>query len=156
MEINLTLVIQMLVFAAFVWFTMKFVWPPLQKALEDRRQKIAEGLAAAERGRRELELSQQRITEDLKLAKAKSAEIIEKANFRATQLVEEAKEEAVKQSEQVAKIAGEHLEQDVNRARDSLRKDVGRLAVAGAERILMREIDEKQNSVLIDKLIEEI
>jgi F-type H+-transporting ATPase subunit b len=156
LDINLTLIVQMLVFATFVWFTMKFVWPPLQKALEDRAHKIADGLAAAERGHRELELTQQRIIEEMKVAKAKSAEIIDKANFRATQLVEEAKEDAQKQASHVAKVANEHLQQEINRAKDSLRKDVGRLAVAGAEKILMREIDEKQNGVLIDNLIEEI
>lgn len=156
MDINLTLVVQMLVFITFVWFTMRFVWPPLEKALEERRHKIAEGLAAAERGKRELELAQQRILEELKVARAQAAEILEKANLRATQLIEEAKEEAVKQAEQVAKISAEHLEQEVNRAKDSLRKDIGQLAVAGAEKILMREIDVKQNSALIDNLIEEI
>lgn len=156
MGINLTLVIQMLVFATFVWFTMKFVWPPLQKALEERQNKIADGLAAAERGRRELELTQHRISDEMKHAKTQAADIIEKANFRAVQLIEEAKGEARHQAEHVAKVANEHLSQEVNRARDSLRKDVGRLAVAGAEKILMREIDEQRNSVLIDNLIEEI
>ncbi len=156
MEINFTLIIQMLVFAVFVWFTMKYVWPPLQKALADRQSKIADGLAAAERGHRELELTQQRISEELKSAKAKAHEIIEKANYRANQLIDEAKDEAVKQAMQIAKLAQESLEQEVNRAKDALRKDVGRLAVAGAEKILMREIDDKQNQVLIDNLIEEI
>lgn len=156
MGINLTLVIQMLVFATFVWFTMKFVWPPLQKALEERQNKIADGLAAAERGRRELELTQHRITDEMKHAKVQAAEIIEKANFRAVQLIEEAKDDARQQADHVAKVANEHILLEVNRAKDSLRKDVGRLAVAGAEKILMREIDEQRNSVLIDNLIEEI
>lgn len=156
MELNFTLVIQMLVFAVFVWFTMKYVWPPLQKALADRQSKIADGLAAAERGHRELELTQQRVSEELKAAKAKAQDIIDKANYRANQLIEEAKEEAVKQALQIAKLAQENLEQEVNRAKDSLRKDVCKLAVAGAEKILMREIDEKQNQALIDNLIAEI
>lgn len=156
MEINVTLVIQMLVFAVFVWFTMKYVWPPLQKALEERQSKIADGLAASERGKRELELTQQRISEEMKIAKAKSNEIIDKANIRATQLIEEAKDEALKQATQLAKVAHEHLDQEINRAKDNLRKDVGKLAVAGAEKILMREIDDKQNQVLIDNLIKEI
>lgn len=156
MEINFTLVIQMLVFAVFVWFTMKYVWPPLQQALADRQSKIAEGLAAAERGHRELELTQQRLSEEMKAAKAKAHEIIEKANYRANQLIEEAKVEAQKQALQIAKIAQENLEQEINRAKDTLRKDVGKLAVAGAEKILMREIDEQQNQVLIDNLLEEI
>lgn len=156
MEINFTLVIQMLVFAVFVWFTMKYVWPPLQKALADRQSKIAEGLAAAERGHRELELTQQRLSDEMKAAKAKAHEIIEKANYRANQLIEEAKLEAQKQALQIAKIAQENLEQEINRAKDTLRKDVGKLAIAGAEKILMREIDKQQNQVLIDNLLEEI
>ena len=156
MGINLTLVIQMLVFATFVWFTMAFVWPPLQKALEERQNKIAEGLAAAERGRRELELAQHRVTDEMKNAKVHASEIIEKANLRAVQLIEEAKDVARQQAEHLAKVANEHIAQEVNRAKDTLRKDVGRLAVAGAEKILMREIDEARNSVLIDNLIEEI
>lgn len=156
MDINLTLVIQMLVFAVFVWFTMKFVWPPLQKALEDRQGKIADGLAAAERGRRELELAQQRISQELKLAKSQALEIVEKANLRASQLIEEAKVDAVKQAEHVAKVAKENIQQEVNRARDSLRKEISHLAVVAAEKILTREIDENQNKALIDNLIEEI
>lgn len=156
MNINLTLVVQMLVFGAFVWFTMKFVWPPLQKALEERQHKIAEGLSAAERGRRELELAQHRISDDIKHAKVQAAEIIEKANYRAAQLIEEAKEEARQQAEHMTKVANEHLAQEVTRAKEALRKEVGRLAVAGAEKILMHEIDEKQNRQLIDNLIEEI
>ncbi len=156
MGINLTLVVQMLVFAAFVWFTMRFVWPPLQGALEERQSKIADGLAAAERGRRELELAHHRITDDIKQAKMNAAELIEKANLRAAQLIEEAKEDARQQGEHMAKVASEHIQQEVNRARDSLRKEIGQLAAAGAEKILMREIDDKRNSVLIDNLIEEI
>ncbi len=97
MNINLTLVIQMLVFAAFVWFTMKFVWPPLAKALEERQDKIAEGLAAGERGKKELELAQHRIKDDLKAAKIQASEIIEKATKRAAQLIEVAKEDAILQ-----------------------------------------------------------
>ena len=94
MEINVTLVVQMLVFLAFVWFTMRFVWPPLSKALEERQEKIADGLAAAERGRRELELAQHRVKDEMKQAKVQASDIIEKANRRAVQIVEEAKDDA--------------------------------------------------------------
>lgn len=156
MNINLTLVVQMLVFAVFVWFTMRFVWPPLVKALHERQEKIADGLAAAERGRRELELAQHRAKDDLKHAKAQSAEIIEKANRRAAQIVDEAKGHARSESEQLAKIAQEHIMQEVNRAKDTLRKQVAVLAVAGAEKILMREVDEQTNAALLDNLIKEI
>lgn len=156
MEINLTLVVQMLVFAAFVWFTMKFVWPPLVKALEERQEKIADGLAAAERGRRELELAQHRVKDELKQAKIEAAEIIEKAGRRAAQMVDEAKDDARQEGQKIAKVAQEQIVQEMNRAKDNLRKHVATLAVAGAEKILMREIDDKTNSVLLDNLIEEI
>jgi F-type H+-transporting ATPase subunit b len=152
----MTLVVQMLVFAAFVWFTMKFVWPPLTKALEERQDKIADGLAAAERGRKELELAQHRVKDDLKHAKVQAADIIEKAARRATQIIDEAKEEARQEALKLAKNAQEQIAQEVNRAKDTLRKQVAVLAIAGAEKILMREIDEKANSVLLDNLIEEI
>lgn len=156
MNINLTLVVQMLVFAAFVWFTMRFVWPPLVKALEDRQEKIAEGLAAAERGRRELELAQHRATDEMKQAKVQSAEIVEKANRRAAQIIDEAKEDARQEAQKLSKMAGEHITQEVNRAKDGLRKQVAALAVAGAEKILVREIDEQANRALLDNLIKEI
>lgn len=156
MDINLTLIVQMLVFAAFVLFTMKLVWPPLAKALEERQDKIADGLSAAERGRKELELAQHRVKDELKQAKAQSADIVEKANKRATQIVEEAKEAAKREAQIQAKIAQEQLVQQVNHAREELRKQVGTLAISGAEKILKREIDAKTNNALLDNLIEEI
>lgn len=156
MNINLTLVVQMLVFAVFVWFTMKFVWPPLVKAMEERQEKIADGLAAAERGRRELELSQHRAKDEMKHAKVQAADIIEKANRRASQIVDDAKNDAREESQQLAKIAQDHIAQEVNRAKDDLRKQVAVLALAGAEKILMREIDEQANRALLDNLIKEI
>lgn len=156
MDINLTLVVQMLVFAAFVLFTMKLVWPPLSKALEERQDKIADGLSAAERGRKELELAQHRVKDELKQAKAQSADIIDKANKRAAQIVEEAKDAAKREAQVQIKLAQEQLAQQVNHAKDALRKQVASLAISGAERILMREVDAKANSALLDNLIEEI
>lgn len=156
MDINLTLVVQVLVFAAFVWFTMKFVWPPLVKALEERQEKIADGLAAAERGRRELELAQHRVKDEMKQAKVDAADILEKAHRRATQIVEEAKDDARLEAQKLAKIAEEQITQALNSAKDTLRKQVAVLAVAGAEKILMREIDEAANRALLTNLIAEI
>lgn len=156
LDINLTLVVQMLVFAAFVLFTMKLVWPPLAKALEERQEKIADGLAAAERGHKELELAQHRVKDELKQAKAHSVDIIEKANKRAAQIIEEAKDAARREAQIQAKIAQEQIAQQVNHAKEELRKQVAKLAVTGAERILQREIDAKANSTLLDNLIEEI
>ena len=156
MEINLTLIVQMLVSAAFVLFTMKLVWPPLAKAMEERQDKIADGLAAAERGRKELELAQHRVKDELKQAKVQSADIIEKANKRAAQIIEEAKETAKLEAQTQVKLAQEQLQQQINHAKDELRKQVANLAITGAERILMREVDAKANTALLDNLIEEI
>lgn len=156
MDINLTLVVQMLVFAVFVWFTMKFVWPPLAKAMQERQDKIADGLSAAERGRKELELAQHRVKDDLKHAKVQAAEIVEKASRRASQMIEEAKEDAKHEAQRQLQLAHENLLQEINRAKDGLRKQVAQLAVAGAEKILEREIDEQANKALLDNLIEEI
>lgn len=156
MEINLTLIVQMLVFAAFVLFTMKLVWPPLAKAMEERQDKIADGLAAAERGRKELELAQHRVKDELKQAKIQSVDIIDKANKRAAQIIEEAKEAAKHEAQMQVKLAQEQLLQQVNHAKDALRKQVANLAITGAEKILMREIDAKANTALLDNLIEEI
>lgn len=156
MDINLTLIVQMLVFAAFVLFTMKLVWPPLAKALEERQDKIADGLSAAERGRKELELAQHRVKDELKQAKAQSTDIIDKANKRAAQIIEEAKEAAKREAQVQSKLAQEQLAQQVNHAKEELRKKVAQLAVSGAEKILMREVDAKTNSALLDNLIEEI
>lgn len=135
---------------------MKFVWPPLAKAMEERQEKIADGLSSAERGRKELELAQHRVKEELKHAKAQAAEIIEKATKRGNQLIEEAKEEAKSEAQKQTKLGQEQLSQEVNRAKDDLRKQVAQLAMVGAERILKREVDEQANKALLDNLIEEI
>lgn len=156
MDINLTLIVQMLVFAAFVWFTMKFVWPPLASALEERQEKIADGMAAAERGRKELELAQHRVTDDLKQAKAQAADIVDKANKRAAEIVEEAKDAARTEAQNQARLAQEQLQQQVNQAKQTLKKQVAGLAIAGAQQILMREVDAKSNEALLNDLIEEI
>lgn len=156
LNINLTLVVQMLVFLAFVLFTMKLVWPPISKALEERQDKIADGLSAAERGRKELELAQHRVKDDLKQAKAQAALIVEKANKRGSQILEEAKEAAKLEAQVQAKQAEEQLVQQVNHAKEALRKEVAILAIVGAERILKKEIDASANSALLDNLIAEL
>jgi F-type H+-transporting ATPase subunit b len=156
LDINVTLVVQILVFMVFVWFTMKFVWPPLSKALEERQAKIADGLASAERGRKELELAQHRVREDLRQTKIQSADIIEKANRRAAQILEESKEDTRKQVKVMTKAAEEHLTQAVTQARQSLQKEMAALVVSGAEKIIKRAIDDKIDHALVDKLIEEI
>lgn len=156
MDINATLIIQMLVFGAFVWFTMAFVWPPLMKALEARRDKIADGLAAAERGRRELELAQARVKEDLKQVKEEAADMLEKAGRRAALLVEESKEQARAEAARIAKTHAEQLTQEVNRAKAALQQEVSTLALAAAEKILMAEVDEAKSRALLDSMIKEL
>lgn len=156
MDINFTLIIQMLVFATFVWFTMKFVWPPLSKALEERQERIAQGLAAAERGQKELVLAQHRVKDELKQAKVQAAEILEKAQRRAAQLIEQAKEEAKHEAKRQAKFAQEQLVQEVSKTKEILRQQLAHLAMAGAEKILRQEMDARTNAQLLDHLIEEI
>lgn len=156
MNINVSLIIQMLVFLTFVWFTMRFVWPPLSKAMEERRDKIADGLAAAERGRKELELAQRRVKDEIKQARDKANEIIEKATRRASELIEDAKVEAKQQVAQQAKVMHEQLLQEVTHAKHALRQEVASLIVAGAEKLIRHEIDVKRNAKLIDAMIEEI
>jgi len=155
-EINITLVVQMLVFIAFVLFTMKFVWPPLSRALEERQEKIADGLASADRGRKELELAQHRVKTELKQAKAQAHDIIEKANYRAAELLEEAKEDARHEAQKQIKLAQDQFLQEVNSTKAGLRMQLATLAVAGAEKILRREVDQETNKGLLDQLIEEI
>lgn len=156
MNINATLLVQMLTFALFIMFTMKFVWPPVMKALDDRRDKIADGMAAAERGHRELELAQTRIKEQLHQAKLDANDIIEHANKRATQIVEDAKHQAQEEGKRLARLAQEQIAQEINSVKESLRKQYAGLAVAGAERILQREVDQAANTDLLDKLIAEL
>ena len=156
MEINATLIAQMVVFAAFVWFTMRFVWPPLMNALEERKDRIAEGLAAAERGRRELELAQQHAKSELKQAKIEAADILEKAHRRAAQLIEDAKTDARAETTRIQRLSTEQLAQEVSQARDALRKQVGELAIACAEKIVQHEVDAVRSQALVDQLIEEL
>jgi len=155
-NINATLLVQMITFLTFIWFTMKFVWPPLIKALDDRQNKVAEGLAAAERGHRELELAHLRGTEELRKAKVEYADIIEQANRRATQMIEDAKQQAIIEGQRLAHLAQEQIAQELNQAKETLRQQYAALTIAGAEKILGREIDASANSAIIDKLIKEI
>jgi F-type H+-transporting ATPase subunit b len=155
-DINATLLGQMITFAIFIWFTMKFVWPPLMKILEERRQKIADGLAAAERNQRELLETEQKIKVELDEAKHQASLIIEGANQRANHIVEEAKERARHEGERLLQLAQSDIEQQYNLAKDALVQQVSQLALAGAEKILKANIDVKNNQQLLDDLIKEI
>jgi F-type H+-transporting ATPase subunit b len=155
-NINATLLVQIITFAFFVWFTMKFVWPPITKALEERKNKIAEGLSAAERGQKELELARYRAVQDLREAKLQAAEIIDKAQKRAAYLFEEAKVTAQTESGRLMQVAQEQIAQEVNQAKETLKKQTSTLAIAGAEKILEREVDAGTHQKIFDQLVQEI
>lgn len=156
MNFNFTLVGQLLAFILFVWFCMKYVWPPMLKILEEREKEIADGLNAASEGRRELEEANARKEEILGEAKKEAADLVGQANQRANQLVEEAKTSAQEEAEKIKVSAQNDIEQSAKRAREELRSEVATLAIAGAEKILNSEIDEKKNSELIDELTKEL
>ena len=156
MNINFTLIAQALTFAAFIWFTARFVWPPLMRAVEARQKQIAEGLAAGERGRQELELAGKHAAEELAKARERAQEIVGLAEKRAAQMVEEAKGTARDEGNREKAAAKAEIEQEVSRAREMLREQVALLAVAGAEKILRREINAKAHSDLLEQLKREI
>jgi F-type H+-transporting ATPase subunit b len=156
MNINLTLFLQMIAFAVFVWFCMKFVWPPIVNALADRKTKIAEGLAAAERGHHEQELGQKRAKEIMQEAKQQAADIVAQAQRRATEIVEEAKGDGNAERERILTAAKAEIDLETNRAREELREKVSALSVAAAEKILQKEIDAAAHRKLVDAFAKQI
>ena len=152
MNINLTLIGQSITFALFVWFCYAFIWPPLVNALANRKKQIADGLAAAERGQHEQELAEKKAAEQLKEAKGQAADIIAQAQKRATEIVDEAKDDARSEAERIKAGANAEIEQEVNRAREHLRKEVVTLAIAGAEKVLKREVDAKAHASTLDEM----
>lgn len=156
MNINATLIGQSITFIIFVWFCMKYIWPPIMNALETRKKIIADGLAAADHARLDLELARKRATENMHDAKVQAAEIIAQAEKRAAQMVEEAKTTAKVEGERQLTAAKAEIVQEANRARESLREQVAALAVAGAEKILRREVNAQTHADLIDQLKAEL
>jgi len=156
MNFNATLIGQSITFIVFVWFCMRFVWPPIMHALQQRKEKVAEGLAAGERGKHELELARKKAIDTLHEAKQQAAEIISRAEKRGAEIVEEAKNEAVEEGNRVKAAAQQSLEQEVNRAKETLRGQVVEIATAGAGRILRRELDATANDELIKDLVAQI
>jgi F-type H+-transporting ATPase subunit b len=156
MNFNATLIGQSITFIVFVWFCMKFVWPPIMKALAARKEKIAEGLAAAERGKHEQELGQKKALKILHDAKQQAADIISRAEKRSAEIIEEAKLAAVEEAGRVKHAAEAEIEQEVNRAREALRGQVVEIATAGAGRILKRDLDATANDELIKDLVAQI
>jgi len=156
MNINLTLVLQMIAFGLFVWFCMKYVWPPIVNALQQRKEKIAEGLAAAERGQREQELGEQRALAVMKEAKSEGAEIVNQAQRRAAEIVDQAKQDARVEGERLVAASQAEIEQEVNRAREELREQVGQLAMRAAEKILEKEINAAAHKSLVDSFAQQL
>ena len=148
----MTLLGQMISFAILIWFTVKFIWPPLMAAIEERQQKIAEGLAAADNAQKNLAQAQDKINEELKAARSKANEIIEQAHQRANQLIDAAKSDAIAEGNRQRALAEAEIEAAANRAKEDLRKQVSALAVSGAEKLLKREIDANAHKALIDDL----
>jgi F-type H+-transporting ATPase subunit b len=156
MNINATLLAQTIMFVLFVWFCMSFVWPPIMTALANRQKQIADGLAAGERGKHELELAAKHAAKELHVAKEKASEIIALAEKRAIEIVEEAKGNAKVEGDRILTGAKAEIEQEVNRAKEGLRQQVSDLAIAGAEKILRREIDAKAHAEMLNAIAREL
>ena len=156
MDINATLLGQFITFAVLVWFTMKYVWPPIIKAIHDRQVRIAEGLAAAERGQHELELAQHKSLELQRDAKIQAADILDQANKRAARIIDEAKSRARVEGERLLEISKLEIEQEVLNAKQQLREQIAQIAVAGAEKILQKHIDVSTDEHLLQQLVAEI
>jgi F-type H+-transporting ATPase subunit b len=155
-NINLTLLGQMITFALLVWVTMKYIWPPIMEAMQERQKKIADGLAAAERGENEQKLAEERAKQLIHEAKQEASEIVGQARKRSNEIVEQAQNTAREEADRIKASAEAEMEQELNRAREDLRKQVGGLAVAGAERILQKEIDAKAHEKVVDDLVAQI
>jgi len=151
-SINATLIGQMITFALLVWFTMKYVWPPLMQALEERKKKIADGLASAEKGKHEMELAEKRATALLRDAKDQAAEIVNLAQKRANEVVEESKQSAKEEGERIVAAAKAEIERELQQAKEGLRQQVAVLAISAAEQILQKEVDQKKHREIIDNL----
>lgn len=156
MNINATLLGQAITFAILIWFTMKFVWPPLTQAMQERAKNIADGLAAGERAKHDLEMAAKRSAEIIREAKEKAAEILASGEKRASEIIEEAKAQAKVEGGRIVAGAKAEIDQEVFRAREQLRTQVSAIALAGAGKILGREIDAKAHNDLLEKLVAEI
>ncbi|REH40130.1 ATP synthase F0 subcomplex B subunit [Paraperlucidibaca baekdonensis] len=156
MNINFTIVGQSISFAIFVWFCMKFVWPPVMAALTQRQKLIADGLNAADKAKQDLEVAHAQVAQELQAAKQQSAELIEQANRRASQVADEVKAQAAAEAERILTQARADIEQETASARDGLRQQVAGLAIAGAEKILQAEIDAAKHAAMLDKLATEL
>ncbi|CBJ79181.1 F0F1 ATP synthase subunit B [Xenorhabdus bovienii] len=156
MNINATILGQAIAFVLFVLFCMKYVWPPIMAAIEKRQKEITDGLASAERAKKNLDLAQANATDQLKKAKADAQAIIEQANKQKAQIIDDAKTEAELERNKIVAQAQAEIDAERKRAREELRKQVAMLAIAGAEKIIERSVDEAANSDIVDKLVAEL
>lgn len=155
MNLNATLLVQILCFIAFVAVTMKYIWPLIIEVLEKRRKEIADGLAAGEQGRKDLELAQHKSKALLTEAKAEASRLIEQANSRANHIIEESKQQAREEGERLIEMAHGQIQQNYHAAKSTLMKEVAQVVIAGAEKILCREVDRASNDRLIKELVQE-
>lgn len=156
MNMNLTLLGQSISFAFFVWFCMKYIWPFITNAMQERQKKIAEGLDSASRAQRDLELAQEKATQLLRKAKEESAQIIEQTNRRANVMIEEAKEQARAEGARLVEAAKAEIGQEINRAKDDLRNQMADLILQGAEKVLEASVDAKKHKDLVTKLAKQL
>ncbi len=156
MNINLTLVVQMVVFATLVWGTMKWIWPQILSAMDERQRKIAQGLAAAEEGEKELSQARTRAEAIIREARERASQIIDHAQHRANEVIEQAKGAASSESARIVAAAQQQIELDTTRAKESLRREVAGIAVDAASKLLGREIDARAHADLLEQLAEEI
>ena len=156
MTINATLIAQMIVFLILIWVTMKFIWPPLTTAMDERAKRIAEGLSAAEKARKDLADADARVQDEIRKARAEATGIIDKAHQQANQIIEKARQDAIVEATRQKATAAADIESMAHRAREELRGQVASLAVSGAEKILKREIDANAHKALLDQLVAEM
>ena len=156
MNINFTLIAQAITFAIFIWFTVKFVWPPLLNAIEKRQKEIADGLAAANEGKMSLEVASKKNAEALEQTKQKGSEILGQAEKRAAQIIDDAKVTANTEAERIKSSSKSEIEQEINRPKEDLRGQISNLAIAGSEKILEKEIDQKTHADMLTKLAKDL
>lgn len=156
MDLNMTVLGQTIAMAVFVWFCMKYIWPPIMLALDQRRKAIADGLAAAEDGQKKLEEAQARFEETVRESREKATEIIQQAEKRAREIVDEARQDAVAEGDRLIAQAKAEISQEAGRAKDALRGQIAAIAISGAKQLLEREIDPATHKQLLDKLASEL
>ena len=156
MDINATIIGQFMTFAILVWFTMKYVWPPITKTMHDREKKIVAGLEAAERSKRELELAEHKASSVIREARQQATQIIEQANLHSAQLVEEAKTQAKHESQRIVDMAQGEIDREVTQAKEALKARLATLVISGAEKIIQRDLDPSAHHDLLNQLAAEI